>query len=180
MKPTLSRFSSLCLRLGSLTFGGGDPTIQAMRRDLVDANQWMTNERYALIYGLARITPGTNVLAFCAGAGYELLRWPGAIAAVIAVATPAAFLAVWATVSWDALSHNLWAAAAITGLMAAAAGLMAASTWKLTSAQWKEGRRLTVILVPAAAFALLVYARLGPVEILALAVAASWFWSDGE
>ena len=69
MTLTRGRMTALFLRVGNLTFGGGDPTMSALYAELVTNRRWMSNETYGLIYALARITPGTNMLAFCAAAG---------------------------------------------------------------------------------------------------------------
>ena len=65
---SLKRLTWIFLRVGNLTFGGGDPTMAALQSALVHARRWLDEEEYGLIYGLARITPGTNLLAFSAGA----------------------------------------------------------------------------------------------------------------
>jgi len=73
MKPfSLRRFALLVLRVGNLTFGGGDPTMSVLHRELVVSREWITPEQYGLAYSLARATPGTNLLAFCAGVGWIL------------------------------------------------------------------------------------------------------------
>src|SRR5678815_5612358 len=64
---SLRRFALLLLRVANLTFGGGDPTMAALHRELVVKRGWLPPDRYGLIYSLARATPGTNLLAFCAG-----------------------------------------------------------------------------------------------------------------
>src|SRR6185503_16479445 len=87
---SLRRLVLLFLRVGNLTFGGGDPTMAALQRELVVSREWISAERYALIFGLARATPGTNLLAFTAGVGWQLARWRGALLAVVAGSIPCA------------------------------------------------------------------------------------------
>jgi hypothetical protein len=65
-RVSLKQLTWIFLRVGSLTFGGGDPTMAALQSELVVTRGWLTGEQYALIYGLARITPGTNLVAFSA------------------------------------------------------------------------------------------------------------------
>ena len=55
----------------------------ALQSELVTRHGWLSREKYGLVYGLARITPGTNILAFCAGTAWELKGWPGAILATV-------------------------------------------------------------------------------------------------
>jgi len=65
---SLKQLAWIFLRVGNLTFGGGDPTMAALQSELVAGRRWLDEEQYGLIYGLARITPGTNLLAFSAAA----------------------------------------------------------------------------------------------------------------
>ena len=79
-KPALARLAGVFLRIGNTTFGGGDPTMAALQRELVDRQAWLTAEDFALAYSLARITPGTNVVAFCVAVGARISGIGGAIA----------------------------------------------------------------------------------------------------
>src|SRR5581483_6974984 len=69
---TLARLTAVFFRIGNTTFGGGDPTMAALRRELVERKEWLTDEDYATAFALARVTPGTNVVAFCAAAGAKI------------------------------------------------------------------------------------------------------------
>ena len=92
-KPSLASLTTLYLKIGNTTFGGGNPTMALLQRELI-RRAWITREDFALAYSLARVTPGTNVLAFCAATGARVLGITGAIAAVLAVTLPSAFIAV--------------------------------------------------------------------------------------
>ena len=73
MAPSLRRLFLIYARVSNLTFGGGDPTMAALQSELVASRGWLSPDKYALVYGLARITPGTNILAFCAGTAWYLM-----------------------------------------------------------------------------------------------------------
>src|SRR5207237_9842371 len=98
--------SLLFLRVANLTFGGGDPTMAALQRELVVTRGWMTAERYGLIYSLARASPGTTVLAFCAGVGWQLARFRGAFAAVLRASIPCAAAVAVFTFAYSRLRSN--------------------------------------------------------------------------
>ena len=115
----------LHLRVGNMTFGGGDPTLAAMHSEMVATRRWISPEKYAVIYALARITPGTNLLAFCAGISWELMGWRGVIASLLAMTAPAAVVVVFLTLGYGALQSNRVAMAAIGGVLAVAVGMMA-------------------------------------------------------
>ncbi len=82
--PTLRKLTGVFLRVGNTTFGGGLPTMAALQRELVEENKWLSMEDYALAFSLARVTPGTNVIAFCAATGARIMGWRGALAATLA------------------------------------------------------------------------------------------------
>jgi len=129
---------------------------------------------------LARITPGTNILAFCAGTAWELKGWPGAILAVLGASVPSAVAVVLLTAGYQAFQHNARAMAAIAGTLAAAVGMMAVSAWQLVRPHLRRRRALRAIVLVAAS-AYLAYAwHMPPIEILGLAALAGFFWRAPE
>ena len=177
MRPTLARLTWLHLRVGNLTFGGGDPTMSALQAELVARYGWLAPEKYGLIYALARVTPGTNLLAFCAGAAWQLLGWRAAVLAVAAVSLPSAVVVLLLTQGFDAVQGNRGAMAAVVGTLAAAVGMMAAGAWllagrRLLSRRWK---RALVFVAGAVALSL---AGLSPVPVLALAAVGGALWRE--
>ena len=181
---SLRRLTLICLRVSNLTFGGGDPTMAALQSELVTRHGWLPPEKYVLVYALARITPGTNILAFCAGAAWELKGWPGAILAVLAATVPSAIAVVLLTAGYESLQHNARALAAIAGTLAAAVGMMALSAWQLLRPHIQppaRRRRMLRALLLAAVSALLSYRfRVSPIVVLGLAALAGCFWRAPE
>jgi chromate transporter len=183
MKPvSLARLTGVFLRTGNLTFGGGDPTMAALYTQLVEDRRWLPSERYGLAYALARITPGTNVLAFAAGAAYEIRGWAGAVGAVIASATPSAVVVVMLSAGYEAWKQNPRVMAVIGGAMAAAVGMMLTGAWQLLAphfagCKWRRAMRATALA--GGAFLLTAGFRFSPVSTLALAALAGALW-QGE
>src|SRR5437588_12541559 len=99
--PSLRKLAGVFLRVGNTTFGGGLPTMAALQRELVEDNHWLSIEDYALAFSLARVTPGTNVIAFCAASGARILGWRGALAATVAETGPSAVLAILMTQGYE-------------------------------------------------------------------------------
>src|SRR2546426_12444100 len=128
--PTLKQLAAIFFRVGNTTFGGGDPTIAVLQREF-ERRGWITPEQFVLVYGSARVTPGTNVVAFCAGAACLMLGVAGAIVAVLAVTVPSAILVIWLTRICELGGTNRWARAAVTGTVAAAVGTMLAAALNL-------------------------------------------------
>jgi chromate transporter len=180
--PTLRLLAVIFGRVGLLTFGGGDPTVAALHTEFVTARQWLSQQRYAMAFALARVTPGTNVLAFCAGAAWQMLGWAGAVVAVLAAAAPSAVLAVLFTVGYQGMQRSAAARAAIAGLLAAAVGLMATAAWQLLAPNLRGSRhqivRTLAILGPALWLA--VGMHMPPIPVLALGALAGFLWQVPE
>jgi chromate transporter len=132
-----------------------------------------------LVYALARITPGTNVLAFCAGSGWEMLGWRGAVMAVFAATVPSALVAVLLSAGYDAVRHHPRAMAAIGGTLAAAVGMMATGAWQLLAGEFRSRQwqaMLRAMVLAGVALGLAYHFRMAPIAVLALAGAAGFFW----
>jgi len=137
-----------------------------------DARGWITPDQFAVAYGLARVTPGTNMMAFCAATGWMMLGTVGAIAAVLAVTIPSAALVVWITRLCEAGNQNRIAHAAIAGTVAAAVGMMLAASVNLVRGQLAKRRWAVTVAVVAAAFVLARVLALSPIQVLGIAAVA--------
>jgi chromate transporter len=175
-EPTLARLTAVFFRIGNTTFGGGNPTMAALQRELVDRKGWIAQDDYAIAYALARITPGTNVLAFCAAVGARILRIPGAILAVLAVTLPSAALAVAFTAGYESWRSNALVMAAIGGTAAAVAGMMFSTVWLLVRPQFRGVWRVAVFF--GGAFLAAWKFGVTPVPIIAMAALAGFLWKE--
>jgi chromate transporter len=164
------------LRIGNLTYGGGDPIMAAFQRELVARRRWLTAERYALAFALARVTPGTNVLAFCAAVGWFLRGWPGALVAVPAATVPSGALVIALTALYEELQAMRLAAGAIGSLLAAAVGMMLAAAWNLLRPRLVAGNRLRIAVLAVGALVLLVGFSSSPLLVLGLGALAGALW----
>ncbi len=171
--PSLAALARLYLKIGNTTFGGGDPTMALLQRELV-GRQWITREDFALAYSLARVTPGTNVLAFCAATGARVLGLAGAFAAVLAVTAPSAILAVLLTRGFESWRDHPWAMAAVGGTVAAVAGMMWASVWSLM----RPYLGFRVLLFTGGAFLAAWRFHVTPVPVILVAALAGYLWTD--
>jgi len=150
------------------------------QREMVSRTGWLSPERYGLAYGLSRVTPGTNLLAFCAAAGWYLQSWRGAVVTVMAVTLPSAVLVVLLTGAYQELRANPLAMGAISGIVAAAAGMTAAAAWLLArpflvSRSWPRA-----VLLAGGAAALSGFSVLSPIQVLGLAAVAGYLWNDPD
>ena len=177
VRPRLTDVTSLFLRVGVTVFGGGDPTIAILQREFY-RRDWLSPEKFAIAFGLARLTPGTNVLAFCAAAGWYLLGLGGALAAVLAITIPASVLVVWLTRAYDLTVHYRLAQSVANALVAAAVGTMIGAALLLVRTQCKPGRWLKPVAISTGAFLLAYLAKLSPLQIIGAAAIVGFFWAE--
>jgi chromate transporter len=172
--PTVTR---LFARVGVTVFGGGDPTIAILQREFY-WRDWLSPEKFAIAFGLARLTPGTNVLAFCAAAGWYILGLGGALAAVLAITIPSSVLVVWLTQAYDLTAHNRLALSIANALLAAAVGTMIGAALLLVRTQCKPGRWLRPVAISTGAFLLAFVAKLTPLQVIGVAAIVGFFWPE--
>jgi len=165
-------------RISNLTFGGGAPTVAAFQRELVVKRRWLSPERFALAYALSRVTPGTNLFAFCAAVG-SMLRGPrGAVVALLAASVPCCAIVAVLAAGFDRWSANPWVSAAIGGALAASVGILLASFWSIVEPYFTKRAWPRTAVIALAAFGLSL--KLSPILVLALAGLAGWFWKEPE
>jgi len=164
-----AQFFSEFARAGNLTLGGGQPMIAELQRRIITERRWLPAEDFGLLYGVARLTPGTTILAFIAATGARIKGPMAGALAVVAGSLPAAVVIWLMTVFFNVWSANPWVAAALAGAMAAVVGLILSSAWQL----FDTVRRFPIAIpLFGAALALGVTDTLSPVTILLLAAAA--------
>lgn len=166
--------------MGTTIFGGGDPTVAAIRREFMDRRGVITNEEFGVLFALSRITPGTNMLAFCAGLSYMLSGWTGALLATAAVSLPAAIIALILLESFQRLMTNAVAAAGIGAMVAAAVGLMFAASFQLVRPYIRRASLPRTVILVASAFFLIRRDLVSPVGVLAMAAVAGYLWPEPE
>jgi chromate transporter len=174
-RPSLVRLADVFVRYGNITLGGGSATITVLRREILERRRWIGEDDFTVCFALARLTPGTNLLAFCTGIGWITRGLPGAIVALLAGSIPCATMVVLATALFSLWQHVGWAQAAIHGAVAGAVAVTVKTCWTIAHPYVRPGARLRVAVIAGAAFLLNVLVGLSPIEVLLLAVAVGIF-----
>ncbi|MGD1092451.1 MAG: chromate transporter [Bryobacteraceae bacterium] len=176
---TVARLGWVYLRIGNTTFGGGNPTMAALQRELIERKGWIRQDDFALAYSLARITPGTNLLAFCAATGARILGLWGALVAVLAISVPSTVLTVLITAGYETWRSNASVTAAVGGTVAAVVGMMWASVWLLVSPHLRRPMQvLRALIFTGGAFLAVWKLGLTPVQVIALAALLGFLWKE--
>ena len=161
-------------RYANLTLGGGSATTAVMHGEIVSKRHWVSDEQFALAFALGRLTPGTNLLAFCVGIGWILNRWAGAVIALLAASIPCTLAVVVITVVFAEWQENAFAQAAIKGAIAAAVAITVKTVWTIAHPHFRPGNRTRVLLIGVAAFSLHVFVGVSPINVLLLAAVAGF------
>jgi len=179
-RPSLAGLLAIYAKVGNTTFGGGDPTMAILKRELCERRGWLTDEQFALAFSLARVTPGTNVLAFCAATGQMMLGWAASLGAVLAASVPSAVLVVWLTVAFQSSSRNPVTQAAVMAVLAAVVGMMAASVWALAKPSFTRSGWVRVLVFTGGTVLLREVWACSPLEIMAAAAFTGILWKGSE
>jgi len=177
---SLARLTWIYFKISSTTFGGGDPTMMALQREFTERRGWLSHEAFGLAYSIARITPGTNVLAFCAGAAYLLRGWWAAVLAVLAGSLSPAVIVVWLTLAYENATRFPVTRGAVGMMLAAITGMMLASIWLLVKPFANHAGVWRIVVITGGTVLLREGLGWSPVPIMGLAAAAGWFWLDTE
>lgn len=173
--PPLMRITDVFVRYANFTLGGGSATTAVIHGEIVGKRRWVSEQQFALSFALGRLTPGTNLLAFCVGIGWILRRWPGAIVALLAASIPCTIFVVIITVLFARWQENAFAQAAIRGAIAAAVAITVKTVWTIAHPHFKAGSRMRVVLIGVSAFGLHALAGISPIDVLLLAAVIGFF-----
>ncbi len=177
--PTLRQLAAVFARYANLTFGGGSATIAVLRDQVVERRPWLTQLQFDLAYALSRLTPGTNLLAFCTAAGFLARRWAGALVALLAASVPCSILVVVVTHFYETWQHNRFVLSALRGALAAAVAITIATAWNFARPHVVAARLKTAVVVPLAILLALRFA-ISPIRILLLAAVLGLLWPAKE
>jgi len=167
--PTLTGIANVFVRYANFTLGGGSATSAVLRGQLIDKREWIDADAFTLCFALGRLTPGTNVLAFCTGVGWLLRGVAGALVALVAASIPCTAMVVVATALFSLWQNDYWVQAALRGAIAGAVAVTVKTCWTIVHPHVRKGARMRVALIAGAAFLLNVTLKMPPIEVILLA-----------
>ena len=161
---------------GALVFGGGHVVLPLLQAGVVPPG-WVGNDAFLAGYGAAQAVPGP-LFTFAAYLGSTMPApwggWSGGLALLVVIFVPAFLLVAGALPFWEALRQRDGVQRAMGGINAAVVGVLGAA---LYDPVWTSAIHSRADFgLALAAFGLLVWARLSPVLVVALAAAAGWLF----
>ena len=172
LKELLKLFLAF-FKIGLFTFGGGYSMLPMMERELIDKNDWVTQEELLNYYAIAQCTPGVIAVNTATFVGTKKKGVLGAIFSTVGVILPSIIIILAIAALLKSFSHNIYVQKAFMGIRAAVAALIISSVIKMV----KNGiKNLFQILTAAVAFVLVAIFDLSPVYVVIAAVAAGFIY----
>jgi chromate transporter len=122
----LLTLSTIFLRIGTVTFGGGLVMAPLIESEVVDTHHWLTHQEFADAFALGQITPGP-VLITATFVGYRVAGTLGALVATISIFLPAFLLTIAAASSLRRFRDNEQVQSFLRGVAPAVVGLLVAA-----------------------------------------------------
>ena len=129
----LLAISTIFLRVGTITFGGGLVMVPQIESEVVNTHHWLTHQEFADATALGQITPGP-VLITATFVGYRVAGTLGALVATISIFLPAFLMTIAAASSLKRFRTNAQVQAFLQGVAPAVVGLLMAAALSIGTA----------------------------------------------
>lgn len=144
----LLMLSTLFLRIGAITFGGGFVMIPLIESEVVNSHHWLTHQEFADATALGQITPGP-VLITATFIGYRVAGTLGAIVATVSIFLPSFLLTIAAGSSLRRFRTNEVVQSFLKGVAPAVVGLLVAAALSIGRAGIHTWVGLSIAMVAA-------------------------------
>ena len=166
--PSLRQIASAVALDVNRTVGGGYASMELLRRRFTTRG-WLDSASHGLLLAVSRLTPGTNILAYCALLGWRFHRGTGAVLALAAASVPSALVVSGLTATLVRVDRYPVVQAGLAIGILVAAALVLASAWTLMRPFLAPAARQKAVIVTAVSAGLIV---LGATPVRTLLAAA--------
>src|SRR2546421_2810932 len=143
----LFTLSTIFLRMGAVTFGGGFVMIPLIESEVVNSRGWLSHQEFADATALGQITPGP-VLITATFIGYHVAGTLGALVATISIFLPSVLMTMAAGVSLRRFRTNEIVQSFLRGVTPAVVGLLVAAAISIGRAGVHSWDGMVIALAP--------------------------------
>jgi len=174
-EPTLWSFVAYFFRLGALGFGGPVALANYMRRDLVEARGWITDEEYENGLALAAACPGPLAYQLGVYCGHVRFGVVGGLAIAVAFGLPPFLIVSTAAYVYVRFTGNWQLRALFYGIAPVVVALIVKASWNLGKRTLRNDRLAWVFAVIACAITVILQKELAVMFIAAGVIGAFLF-----
>ena len=153
-------------RIGGLTFGGGLTMLPMLKYELVEKNNWVSEEELIDYYAVGQCTPGIIAVNVSTFVGYRKKGIPGAIFSTLGMISPSLIIISILALFLEQFMNNTIVAHAIGGIQIVVCALLLNTVITMSK---KNMVYAVCWLVAGAAFALSVFTPIPTVLLVVLA-----------
>lgn len=172
---SLAAFVWYFLRLGALGFGGPVALANAMRRDLVEARHWISEEEYENGLALAAACPGPLAYQLGVYCGYIRFGVTGGLAVALAFALPPFVIVTAAAYAYVRFTGNWQLRALFYGISPVVVALIVKACWNLGKRTLRRDWTAWIFAAVACTIVVIVERELAIMFILAGVIGAFVF-----
>jgi len=165
--PTLWHFVLYFLRLGALGFGGPVALANSMRRDLVEARGWLTDEEYENGLALAAACPGPLAYQLAVYCGYVRFGVVGGLAIAVAFGLAPFLIVTFAAWLYVRFTNNWQLRALFYGIAPVVVALIVKACWNLGKRTLRSDRAAWIFAIVACTITVIVQKELALMFVLA-------------
>lgn len=143
----LVKLFTIFFRIGLFTFGGGFAMIPLIRREFVDKQGWIDEERFIDAISVTQTVPGAVAINLSIFFGYRLLGLAGAFTAAFAVALPSFLIILGIAAFFNNFSGHPLLDNILRGIRPAIVALILYGGYQLSkSVKWTGSLVMTTVL----------------------------------
>ena len=179
MNRILLQLAGLFSALSLSAFGGGKVVLPSMHQAAVGEYGWMTSQQFVDLFSISMAAPGPSMMVVTLvglkacmpyGTAAAIL---GALVATLAMFVPSSVLVYFAGNWWDHWKESPWRHAVMDAIMPISTGLILAATWIIAKTSIHS---LPTAIMGVVALLLMLFTKINPVLMMAVAGAISWFF----
>lgn len=142
-------------RIGAFTIGGGYAMLPLIEKEVVDNNNWVSEEEIVDVFAISQSVPGVIAINSSIFIGYKVSGYIGAIVAALGVILPSFFIILIIAYLLFNIQNNVYLEKAFTGVRAGVTAMILLSVIKLAKSAVKD--KLGLILAIAAFITIVVF-----------------------
>lgn len=150
-------------KLGAFTFGGGYAMIPLIHKEIVEKQEWATDEEVLDMFAIAESTPGVIAVNTATFVGYKVAGFWGALVSTVSVVIPSFIIISLISLFFEQFLALKWVAYAFEGVRVAVVVLIINAALKLGKVNEKNLFNIMMIIL---AFVLAAFTPINVIFVL--------------